>query len=397
MKKDTVPPGTAEAALKAKAGTENLQSGRAETVVGSLQPEAPESVMKKTQTKKQERIMETNPATRAEEVAEIRRAESAGTAAETLSSAAYRRQYADYKELVEKALRTSLRKVDPHAAILYEAMEYSLLAGGKRLRPVLLLAAAAFCGGRPEEALPFACAIEQIHTYSLIHDDHPSLDNDDLRRGKPTSHIVFGADIALLAGDALLNSAMEGMMEAAWKAERPELSLRAALEIARAAGTGGMIAGQTADVLMTGSAVRNMETEHQKAVSCEDTEEGWLLYIHRNKTGALIRAAVRAGAILGGASEAQLEHLTEFAEKLGLTFQIVDDILDVTGDAEQLGKHPGADRELGKLTYPALFGLEGSRHRAERATAEAIRALQQADGGAAFLTALAEDFLNRIS
>lgn len=309
----------------------------------------------------------------------------------------YRRQYAEYKGMVEKALRTSLRKVDPHAAVLYDAMEYSLLAGGKRLRPVLLLAAAAFCGGKPEDALPFACAIEQIHTYSLIHDDHPSLDNDALRRGKPTSHIVFGADIALLAGDALLNSAMEGMMETAWNAGQPEPALRAALEIARAAGTGGMIAGQTADVLMTGSAVRSVEAERSAEVSREDTEEGWLLYIHRNKTGALIRAAVRAGAILGGASGAQLAHLTGFAEKLGLTFQIVDDILDVTGDAEQLGKNPGADHELGKLTYPAVFGLEESRRRAERATAEAVRALQQADGDAAFLAALAVDFLNRIS
>lgn len=310
--------------------------------------------------------------------------------------------YESYRTLTDAELEKWLPEVDERSGILGEAMRYSLEAGGKRLRPVLLLAVCEIAGGKAGDALPFACAMEFIHTYSLIHDDHPSMDDDDLRRGKPTNHKVYGDDMAILAGDGLLNSAFEIMIGEIVKAdavndsERRERCIRAAAEIAEAAGARGMVAGQAADCrpeLVNGSG------------------EERLLYIHRNKTGAIIRASVRAGAILGGAGEAELDVFTRYAENIGLTFQIVDDILDVIGSIRELGKKTGSDAEQGKLTYPSVYGLEYSYDRAREVTELAVRALEELseparqtvdrtdseNAGTEFLRELAYDLLKRIA
>ena len=313
-------------------------------------------------------------------------------------SSLYKEAYNRLKKITERHLDMYIPDVDERSGILRDAMKYSVDAGGKRLRPVLLLAACEAAGSDASEAVPFACAIEFIHTYSLIHDDHPSMDNDDLRRGKPTNHKVFGDDIAILAGDGLLNSGMEIMLEAVI-AEKDAAArgrkLRAAYEISRAAGVRGMIAGQTTDVMMTGGGLQ----EHRGRY-CEISDEekpDMLRYIHRNKTGALIRAAVRAGAVIGGADDAELEAFTEYAEKIGLVFQIVDDILDVIGDEKEIGKKTGMDAELGKLTYPAVFGLEKSYSYAAEETAAAIAALERCSSATGFLKKLALDLQGRIS
>ncbi len=320
---------------------------------------------------------------------------------------------------MESRLTDYLPETEEESRVLYEAMKYSLMAGGKRLRPVLLLEACSVCWesgkvsetdgdlekltGKSENAgtksgssfedmvrntIPYACAIEFIHTYSLIHDDHPSMDNDDYRRGKLTNHKVFGDDIAILAGDGLLNSAFDIMLEdllaVSEAGGRTERRLRAAAEISRAAGVHGMVAGQAADVKNTGK---------ERVINDSQT----LLYIHKNKTGSLIRAAVRAGAILGGASEEQLGILTKYAENLGLAFQITDDILDVTGDEAELGKRTGTDEQLGKLTYPSVFGLEESRRRLSEATKRAVSAARRFGGKGAFLSKLALDLQERIA
>ena len=288
-----------------------------------------------------------------------------------------------------------LPTVEEPAGLIYRAMKYSLEAGGKRLRPVLLLAACQAVSGDCSRALPFACAIEFIHTYSLIHDDHPSMDNDDLRRGIPTNHKVFGDDIAILAGDGLLNSAMDVMLETVISCSREEertRMLKAAWEISSAAGVRGMVSGQTADVIMTGGG------RERVSPPASDEEAGDVLrFIHRNKTGALIRAAVRSGAVIGGAGESVLESLTEYSEKIGLVFQIVDDVLDVIGDEKLLGKKTGADQALGKLTYPGLYGLQESERLAEAYTSQALEALKKMGQEADFLRQLALDLQKRIS
>lgn len=275
-------------------------------------------------------------------------------------------KYEELKNAVEENLIPFLPEAASGSHLLYEAMKYSLEAGGKRIRPVLLLASCLASDGNTQEALPFACAIEFIHTFSLIHDDHPSMDNDDLRRGRPTNHKVFGDDMAILAGDGLFNSAMDVMFAAidscGSDSERLRRRIRAAREISSASGVKGMAAGQAADIRP-----ENMEWD----------DEEKLLYIHRLKTGALIRASVRAGAILGGANDKMLDHFTVYAEQIGIAFQIIDDILDVTGDVEKLGKNTGMDEALGKLTYPAVFGLEVSGEKAREATAAAIGALER--------------------
>ncbi len=305
--------------------------------------------------------------------------------------------YGQLKDMVEDRLIPFLPETAPESRLLYDAMKYSLEAGGKRIRPVLLLASCLASGGKSEDAMPFACAIEFIHTFSLIHDDHPSMDNDDLRRGKPTNHKVFGDDMAILAGDGLFNSAMDVMFDAVESCgmETDDLlrRIRAGKEISYASGARGMAAGQTADI-------------HPEKINSDDT--GKLLYIHSYKTGALIRAAVRAGVILGGADDRMLDDFTEYAEQIGIAFQIVDDILDVVGDVESLGKNTGMDETLGKLTYPAVFGLEVSREKAKEATDTACVALNRIrkttdpdDPDRAvyfrFLEELALDLLNRIS
>ncbi|MCC6487631.1 MAG: polyprenyl synthetase family protein [Candidatus Hydrogenedentes bacterium] len=234
---------------------------------------------------------------------------------------------------------------------LREAMRYSMFAGGKRLRPALALGACEIVSGDDSAALPAACALEMIHTYSLIHDDLPAMDNDDLRRGKPTSHRVFGEAMAILAGDGLLTMAFDVAAQSG--------NAAVVAEIARAAGVEGMVGGQVID----------MESEG-KRLSVND-----LKHLHRKKTGALIRVAVRSGAMLGGAGESALRALTAYGEHIGLAFQIADDVLDVTGTEEALGKPIGSDEAREKSTYPAAVGLEEARALARESVESAISAL----------------------
>lgn len=234
---------------------------------------------------------------------------------------------------------------------LVDAIRYSLFAGGKRLRPALALGAAQVIGGESAPALPAACALEMIHTYSLIHDDLPAMDDDDLRRGQPTLHVKFGEATAILAGDALLTMAFDVLTESE--------SIQVIREIAQAAGVYGMAGGQHLDLQGEG-----------KALGLQELQE-----IHRCKTGALIRVSVRAGAILAGADDAQLAALTEYGEHIGLAFQITDDILDVVGDEAALGKPVGSDEGNDKSTYPALLGLDQARALAQETAEAAINAL----------------------
>jgi len=251
----------------------------------------------------------------------------------------------------EAALKAYLDALEDVPEVLLEAMRYSLFAGGKRLRPALALGAAEIVSGDDGAALPAACAIEMIHTYSLIHDDLPSMDDDDLRRGKPTSHKVYGEAIAILAGDALLTMAFD----VASQSREPKI----VGEIARAAGAAGMVGGQVIDL--------QSEDEH---LTLDE-----LSHLHACKTGALIRASVRAGAILGGAAPTQLEDLTRYGEHIGLAFQIADDILDITSTEEVLGKPIGSDVASMKSTYPALVGMDEARLLANAAVTSAIAAL----------------------
>lgn len=273
--------------------------------------------------------------------------------------------YESYKEMINDHLLDYMPSVDQKSNSLYESMKYSLIAGGKRLRPVLLLAACEFAGGSATEALPYAVAMEYIQTYSLIHDDLPSMDNDDLRRGLPTNHKVFGDGIATLAGDGLLTSAFEVMAKDMYLFfdDLPKIKRRinATYAIAKGAGVRGMVAGQVSD----------METE-TKQCSNEMLE-----YIHLNKTGALIVSAVRAGLYLGGADDAMMKNMTAYAENLGLAYQIADDILDVDGSVDELGKKTGVDAVQNKITYVSLNGLEKSKERLEELTTAAVDAIAE--------------------
>ncbi len=254
-------------------------------------------------------------------------------------------------------------------AALHRAMRYSVFAGGKRLRPILCLAAAESVGGVLETALPAALALEVLHTYTLIHDDLPGMDNDTLRRGKPTLHVVAGEAMAILAGDALLTLAFEWLAEA----PPPGRSTRLALELARAAGSRGVVGGQVEDLAAEG----------------QPPDADRVDYIHRHKTAALLRAAVRMGGLAGGASEPQLAALTAYGEAAGLAFQIVDDILNETSDAATLGKAAGSDRARGKMTYVAVHGLEAARAQAQALAGEAVAALGILPGPVEPLAALA--------
>jgi geranylgeranyl diphosphate synthase type II len=240
--------------------------------------------------------------------------------------------------------------------LLHRAMRYSLLAGGKRLRPALVLAAGESFGADTDDLMPAACAIEMIHTYSLIHDDLPAMDNDDLRRGRPTCHKAFGEAVAILAGDALLTQAFR-VLAADSPARNAERQLRVIREVATAAGTvEALIGGQMADI----------ESEGIKV------DDSALEYIHRSKTGAMISASVVVGGTVAGASENEVERLREYGQRIGLAFQIADDILDVTSTSEQLGKTPGKDQAANKATYPAIHGIAGSEARARELVVEAV-------------------------
>ena len=263
---------------------------------------------------------------------------------------------------------------------VHQAMRYSLFAGGKRLRPILALAAAETVGGRIADALPLACSLELIHTYSLIHDDLPSMDDDDLRRGKPTSHKVFGEALAILAGDALLTEAFHLLTRPDLMRDvSPRRRLKAINQVARAAGSYGMVGGQVMDIASQG----------------QEIEAHLLEYIHSHKTGALIAASVCTGAIIGGASLSQYKALNRYGEKLGLAFQVIDDLLDVQGEEKKLGKAVGKDQAKGKATYPALFGIAESRRMAEVLVEEALGRLQLFNGRANPLREIARFILKR--
>ncbi|HEX3031152.1 MAG TPA: farnesyl diphosphate synthase [Bacillota bacterium] len=283
-------------------------------------------------------------------------------------------------KLVDEALNSFLPGEQVAPASVHQAMRYSVFAGGKRLRPVLVMAAAEAVGGSEKAVLPAACALELIHTYSLIHDALPAMDNDDFRRGRPTNHKVYGEATAILAGDALLTQAFEVLAtvdEAA--GQTPAAVLRVCREVAQAAGSLGMVGGQVAD----------MEAENQPATP------DLLQFIHSHKTGALCRAAVRAGAILAGADQSQLDRLTDYAEKLGLAFQITDDILDIEGDPEKIGKDVGSDQRNQKATFPAIYGLAESKRLAEETVAGALEALNCFGSEADLLRAIVNYVLTR--
>ncbi len=261
------------------------------------------------------------------------------------------------QKLIERALDRYLPKADAKPATLHRAMRYSLFAGGKRLRPILCLATAEACGGKIPNALPLACALECIHTYSLVHDDLPSMDDDDFRRGRPTCHKVFGDGIAILAGDALLTIAFE-IVSNAKPTSRYDTSILLR-EIAVAAGSQRLIAGQVADLEAEGKNVKRDQ----------------LQFIHENKTAAILKSSVRLGAMSANADARKLSAVTRFGQRLGLAFQIIDDILDVTQTSEILGKSAGKDIAAKKATYPAVIGLEKSRAEARRLTRQAHKAL----------------------
>lgn len=284
--------------------------------------------------------------------------------------------------LVNNALEDYAEVKDTPEAVIYKAVKYSLMAGGKRLRPVLALAVAELLGGDEKDILPYACAIEMIHTYSLIHDDLPAMDNDDYRRGIPTNHKVFGEAVAVLAGDALLNRGFEVMLgHTLAKGDRLAQRLRAMDAIAEAAGMKGMIGGQVVDLESEG-----------RSISAETLE-----YMHRNKTGALIKAPVLSAAILCGADSREYEALEEYASCIGLAFQIKDDIMDVEGSFEDMGKAVGSDAANGKSTFITIYGMDESQKMLAATVKKAIDALDIFGTRAAFLKELAEYIEKRSS
>jgi geranylgeranyl diphosphate synthase type II len=283
-------------------------------------------------------------------------------------------KYEEYVNVINNVLESCLATDDKPGAEIYNAMKYSLAAGGKRLRPVLALAVCEMLGGSRNEILPFACAIELIHTYSLIHDDLPAMDNDDYRRGMPSSHRVFGEALAILAGDALLNKAYEVIVSHMLKKEGDLKACARAMDvIASGSGAEGMIRGQTIDVCNEG---------HE--LSAETLE-----YMHRCKTGALIKAAVLAGACIGGTSAQEYEALVRYAENIGLAFQIKDDIMDVSGSPDRMGKRSGKDAAAGKNTYVSAYGLDKAVQMLDESVSAAIGALDCFGAGAGFLRDLA--------
>ncbi|HEX4836635.1 MAG TPA: farnesyl diphosphate synthase [bacterium] len=274
---------------------------------------------------------------------------------------AIERFLAEHGRRVEEALDRFLPPADVRPERVHQAMRYSVFAGGKRLRPILVIAGAEVVGATPDTVLPSACAVELIHTYSLIHDDLPAMDNSATRRGRPTCHVVFGEAMAVLAGDALHALAFELLVRNGEIREiPPSRVIRAIGEVTRGIGTAGMVGGQVLDLLAVGD-----------PLSRETVRE-----IHRLKTGSLIRACLTIGGILGGAAPADLQILDRYGEHLGLAFQIVDDILDVVGEEEKLGKETGSDATLAKVTFPSVFGLAQSRELAEEATRQALLAAE---------------------
>lgn len=288
------------------------------------------------------------------------------------------KQYLDARRLmVEEALEVALPQQDGPETRVVEAMRYSLFAGGKRLRPILCLAASEAVGGDLKAAMPAGCALEMIHTYSLIHDDLPAMDDDDLRRGKPTNHKVFGEAIAILAGDGLLTEAFVLLSD--YNSLLPERAVQVIGVIAEAASYRGMVGGQVVDIL-----------SQNKRADLETVQQ-----MHSRKTAALIAAATESGALAGKGSEAQVAALARYGRAIGLAFQIADDILDIEGDTELLGKTTGADEARGKVTYPAAVGLERSRQAANEMVNDALAALEGFDDRANPLRSLANYIITR--
>jgi geranylgeranyl diphosphate synthase, type II len=288
----------------------------------------------------------------------------------------------DRRTLVDRALDDYFPEDGDEPPEIFRAVRYSLMAGGKRIRPILCMAAAEAAGGKAEAVMTAACALEMIHTYSLIHDDLPAMDNDDYRRGKPTLHKVFGEAMAILAGDALLTEAFRLLSDRKRMPDMPaERILDVGLEIAEAAGCRGMVGGQVQDIRAEGVKA-DLDTLHA---------------IHRRKTGAMLRVSLRAGAILAGAEDEALAALSDYGNRIGLAFQIADDILNVEGDPAVLGKGAGSDAARGKMTFPSLLGIEASRARAEELVLEAHASLASFDDRAAPLRAIARYILERRS
>jgi geranylgeranyl diphosphate synthase type II len=280
---------------------------------------------------------------------------------------------------IDDALKRFIPSEETYPPVIFEAMRYSLFAGGKRLRPILLMAAADAVGGDGGQFLHVASGLEMIHTYSLIHDDLPAMDDDDYRRGKLTNHKVFGEGIAILAGDALLTAAFEVMLSQ--PDVKAEVLLKVVREVAVAAGALGMVGGQTVDMISEGKII----------------DRATLKFMHESKTGALFKVAVRAGALLAGASAHQVELLSEYAEQFGLAFQITDDILDVVGSEEKIGKPIGSDSKNAKVTYVTLYSLEGAKKMAKEAVERSLSALSSFGNEATVLRKLVNFLMIRES
>jgi geranylgeranyl diphosphate synthase type II len=287
---------------------------------------------------------------------------------------------AEKRNVIEKALREYTSEGEDNSAEIIKAMKYSLFAGGKRLRPILCIAGAEAVGGYTESLLPVACALELIHTYSLIHDDLPSMDNDDVRRGKPTNHKVFGEGMAVLAGDGLLTEAFYLMTKASISGLSSPGVLPSVIGlIASAAGYRGMVGGQAMDILMEGKKVDSSIVE----------------YIHTHKTGALISASVTSGTILGGGTDEEICSINSYGDNIGLAFQIADDILDIEGDSSLMGKNTGSDEERGKITFPTVFGLDRSKKMLNDLVKSAIEAISRFNGKADPLRKIAGYIIER--
>ena len=288
---------------------------------------------------------------------------------------------AERREIIDRELDRRLQPSGTPASTLERAMHYAVMGGGKRLRPILVLETCLACGGDDTTALPPATALEMIHTYSLVHDDLPAMDDDDLRRGRATTHKVFGEAMAILAGDALLTLAFRILADTPSGDALATARCRAVSLMAERAGVTGMVGGQVADLEAEGQPLRRERLE----------------WIHRHKTGALLRASVELGAILAEADDTVLHALRRYGDALGLAFQISDDILDRTATAADLGKTPGKDQEAGKTTYPALLGLDGARAEAERQAEAAAAALEDVPGDTSVLDGIARYIITRTS
>jgi len=293
----------------------------------------------------------------------------------TFNLAAYLKER---QKLCDTALDQAIPIIYPEK--IYEAMRYSLLAGGKRVRPILCLATCEMIGGTIEMAMPTACAVEMIHTMSLIHDDLPAMDNDDYRRGKLTNHKVYGEDVAILAGDGLLALAFEFVAIETPQTVKRELVLQVIARLGRALGAAGLVGGQVVD----------LESEGKSDISLET-----LNFIHQHKTAALLEACVVCGGIIAGASPEDVQRLTRYAQNIGLAFQIIDDILDITSTQEQLGKTAGKDQKAQKVTYPSLWGLEESRSKAQELVKAACAELEPFGERAKSLQAIAHFIISR--